>query len=108
MGHSHVMLGESGNTISITELANGEKQVVNVVEEKSFGGFSREAREWKGSNGGGKDGSAVGQQDRDGIMLVGHIGKACCGGKKEMASGDGVSYDRSRNYRWGRGINWCG
>jgi len=57
------MLGESGNTVSITELVNGEKRVVNVVEDGSFGGFSREARERKGSNGGGKDGSAVGQQD---------------------------------------------
>jgi len=63
VGHGHVMLGEGGNTVSITELANGEKRVVNVVEDESFGGFSREAREGKGSNGGGKDGSAVGQQD---------------------------------------------
>jgi len=62
-GNIHVMLAESGNTVSITELANGEKQVVNVVEEESFGGCSREAREGKGSNGGGKDGSAVGQLD---------------------------------------------
>jgi len=30
-------------------------------------------------------------------MLGGHIGKACCGGRKEMASGAGVSYDRGRN-----------
>jgi len=28
---SHVMLGESGNTVSITEPANGEKRVVNVA-----------------------------------------------------------------------------
>ena len=61
VGHSHVMLGESGNTVSITELANGEKQVVNGVEDESVGGCSREARERKGSNGGGQDGSAVGQ-----------------------------------------------
>jgi len=63
VGHSHVMIREGGNTVSITELANGEKRVVNVVEDESFGGFSREAREWQGSNGGGKDGSAVGQRD---------------------------------------------
>ena len=41
-------------------------------------------------------------------MLVGHIGKACCGGRKEMASGAGVSYGRGGNNRKGRGINWCG
>jgi len=61
VGHIHVMLAECGNTVSITELANGEKRVVDVVEDESFGGCSREARERKGSNGGGKDGSAVGQ-----------------------------------------------
>ena len=48
VGHSHVMLGEGGNTVSITELVNGEKRVVDVVEDESFGGFSREAREWQG------------------------------------------------------------
>jgi len=63
VGDSHVMLAESGDTISIAELANGEKRVVNVVEDESFGGLSGESREGKGSNGGGKDGSAVGQQD---------------------------------------------
>jgi len=34
VGHSHVMLGESGNTVSITELANGEKQVVMLLKMK--------------------------------------------------------------------------
>ena len=63
VGHIHVMLAESGNTVSITELANGKKRVVNVVEDESVGGCRREAREWKGSNGGGKDGRAVGQRD---------------------------------------------
>jgi len=62
VGHSHVMLGESGNTVGITELANGEKRVINVVEDESFGGVSRESREGKGSNSGGKDGSAIGQR----------------------------------------------
>jgi len=63
VGHIHVMLAESGNTVSIIELANGEKRVVNVVEDESFGGCWREAGEGQGSNGGGKDGSAVGQRD---------------------------------------------
>jgi len=61
VGHIHAMLAESGNTVSITELANGKKRVVNVVEDESVGGCSREARERKGSNRGGQDGSAVGQ-----------------------------------------------
>jgi len=50
VGHVHVMLAESGHTVSITELANGKKRVVNVVEDESVGGCSREAWEWKGSN----------------------------------------------------------
>jgi len=94
VGHSHVMLCESGYTVSITELANGEKRVVDVVEDESLGGCSGEAREGKGSNSGGKDGSAVGQRDRDGIMLGGHIGKACCGGRKEVASGSSKMHSR--------------
>jgi len=102
------MLGESGNTVSITELANGEERVVNVVEDESLGGFCGEAWEGKGSNGGGKDESAIGQQDRDGIMAGGHIGKAGCGGRKEMASGAGVSNGRARNYRQGRGSTAVG
>jgi len=73
MGHSHVMLRESGYTVSITELANGEKWVVEVVEDESLGGCSGEAQEGKGSKRGGKDGSAVGQQDQDGIMVGGHM-----------------------------------
>jgi len=78
VGHSHIILGESGNTVSIAELANGEKRAVNVVEDESLGGVCGEAGEGKGSNGGGKDGSAIGQRDQDGIILGGHIGKACC------------------------------
>jgi len=45
VGNSHVMLGESGYTVSITELANGEKRAVNVVADESFRGFSGEAQE---------------------------------------------------------------
>jgi len=36
-------------------------------------------------------------------MLSGHIGKACCDGKKEMTGGAGVSNGRGGNYRWGWG-----
>jgi hypothetical protein len=50
VGHIHVMLAESGNTVSITELANGKKRVVNVVEDESVGGCSRKARKRKGSS----------------------------------------------------------
>jgi len=42
------------------------------------------------------------------LILVGHIGEACCGGRKQMTSGAGVSYGRGRNKRKGREIDWCG
>jgi len=50
VGHIHVMFAESGNTVSITELANGKKRVVNVVEDESVGGCSRKARKRKGAS----------------------------------------------------------
>ena len=50
VGHIHVMLAEGCDTVGITELANGKKRVVNVVEDESVGGCSREARKRKGSN----------------------------------------------------------
>jgi len=95
VGHIHVMLVDRGNTVSITELANGEKRVVNVVEDESFGGRSGEAQEGKGSNGGGKAGSAVGQRDQDGIMLGGHIAK-------------GTLWWKERSGQWCRCQLWQG
>jgi len=50
VGHIHVMLSEGCDTVGIAELANGKKRVVNVVEDESVGGCSREARKRKGSN----------------------------------------------------------
>jgi len=108
MGTSHIVLDEGGNAVSITELASGEKRGVEAIKDESLGCFSREARHWKGSNGGGIDSSAVGHRDGDGVMLSGHIGKTCYGGRKEMACCAGVGNCRGGNYRWGRGTNWCG
>lgn len=108
VGNSHVVLGEGCNTVCITELANGEKRVVYVVEKESIGGRSRKAWDGKSSNRGGKNGSSIGERDRDGIMISGHIGKTSCGGRKEMASGACVSNGRARSYKLGRGINCWG
>jgi len=105
VGNSHVMLGEGCNTVSITELANGEKRVVNVVEDESIGGLSGKSWEWERSNRGGKNGGSIGERDQDGIVLSGHIGKTSCGRRKEMASGASVSNGRARNYKLGREIN---
>jgi len=108
VGNSHVVFGEGCNTVCITELANGEKRVVYVVEKESIGGLSRKAGDGKSSNRVGKNGSSIGKRDRDGIVFSGHIGKTSCGGRKEMASGACVSNGRARSYKLGRGINCWG
>ena len=104
MGNCHVVLGESGYALSMEELANGEERGVEVVKHVSLGCSNGGARDGKAS----LDDSAIGHHDRDGVMLTGHIGKAGCSGRKEMACGAGVSNDRDGIYRWGRGINWFG
>ena len=108
MGDDHVALGEGGGAVSIAELANGEERGVEAVEDISLGCFSGEARDGEGANRVGVDSGAIGHRDGDGVMLGGHIGKARCGGRKEMAGGAGVSYGGGSSYRWGRGINWVG
>ena len=103
MGDGHGMLGKGGSAISITELANGEEWRVEAVKDVGFGGSSREAGDWKIAHGMRHNLRAVGQGHRDGSGVRQDIGKASSGGRKEVAGGAGVS-----NYRFGRGINWCG
>ena len=103
MGDSHGMLGEGGGAISITELANGEEWRVETVKDVGFGGSKREARDGQIAHGMRHNLRAVGQGHRDRSWVRQDIGKASSVGRKEVASSAGVS-----NYRFGRGINWCG
>jgi len=103
MGDCHGMLGEGGGAISIAELANGQEWRVEAVKDVGFGGSCREAGNGKIAHGMRHNVGAVGKGHRDGRWVRQDIGKASSGGRKEVASSAGVS-----NYRFGRGINWCG
>ena len=94
MHHSHVVLGEGGSAVGITELANGKQRRVEAVKDVGLGGGGGETGDGKVANGMGADRGAIGHGNRNGKRVSSDIGETRCGGGKEMAGGAGVSNNR--------------
>ena len=77
---------------------------MEAIKDVGFGGFRREARDGKSSDGIRLDGGAIGHGDIDGWGVCGDRSGAVRSRGKEVAGGSGVSYYGL----CGRGINRSG